>query len=1028
MRSRQYDFLLLVVLFLAVARSSTAIAAFPGSRNSSFPMSSIFNHKNSPHIAASDECFNCLLPAHQCAQFADCRPYDGFCDCPAGFGGADCVDPVCGSLADGRDRMPRDGPSCDCTDGWGGINCNVCQSDDSCNAFTPDGTGGACYKGGMTVKQNFQMCNVTNRKIVDILDGDLPQVTFTCNRTSEICDFQFWIGEVESFYCQLNECEFSTESTANSNKTMYACPSIECACIPDRMLCGADGSIDITDFLTEAIEGPGYFTCDSASDSCEFSEPAMDELIQSVFGDETITLHCDSGECMHYSEIPGYELPKKKLNRKVLAFGIISVLGFIGLVTFGVMYTIRKLQDMTSGVKLPSEDESYKLMTGHTPATLLFRNTSYSVRDKTVLRGVQGVVRPGEIMAIMGASGAGKTSLLDILAHKNKDGRVDGQILVNGYKVTDDQFKGIIGFVDQEDALMPTLTVYETILNSALLRLPKTMSRDAKHLRVLETMNELGIIDIKDQVIGWEGRRGISGGEKRRVAIACELVTSPSIIFLDEPTSGLDSFNAYNVIESLKTLAQNYKRTVIFTIHQPRSNIVALFDRLLLLSHGEVVYSGLEAECQAYFAGIGYDCPPGFNLADFLIDLTMTASQASRKNGHSYHDISPPSEPISSGSSAVTAASGEDEDGELIRLSTREDTEVEHPLQQNGHSETETESAETSTTAEVSQTLDLVEIVREYKRSQISNQIISEIEQSLHASSENTDEIPSFLVDSRKIGVWEQFVILSGRTFKNLYRNPMLLLTHYGIALVLSVLVGYLYYDIVNDISGFQNRLGLFFFLLTLFGFSTLTTLHIFASERQIFVRERANGFYTPIAYFASKVVFDIIPLRVVPPLLLGLIIYPLVGLNFESYGMAKFLLVLILFNLSSAAICLFIGVMIKDSGVASLIGILVMLFSLLFAGLFLNKDSIPPSALWIQNLSIFHYAFEAMLVNEVRYLTLIEYKFGLSIEVPGATILSTFGFDTTAFRRDVTGLVVFFGTFIALAYAGMHFHLVERR
>lgn len=232
----------------------------------------------------------------------------------------------------------------------------------------------------------------------------------------------------------------------------------------------------------------------------------------------------------------------------------------------------------------------------------------------------------------------------------------------------------------------------------------------------------------------------------------------------------------------------------------------------------------------------------------------------------------------------------------------------------------------------------------------------------------------------------------------------------------------------MNDISGFQNRLGLFFFLLTLFGFSTLTTLHIFASERQIFVRERANGFYVPISYFASKVVFDIIPLRVFPPLILGLIIYPLVGLNFESNGMMKFLLVLILFNLASAAICLFIGVLIKDSGVASLVGILVMLFSLLFAGLFLNKDSIPVSALWIQNLSIFHYAFEAMLVNEVRYLTLIEYKFGLSIEVPGATILSTFGFDTTAFKRDVCGLIAFFAIFIVLAYAGMHFYLVEKR
>lgn len=102
------------------------------------------------------------------------------------------------------------------------------------------------------------------------------------------------------------------------------------------------------------------------------------------------------------------------------------------------------------------------------------------------------------------------------------------------------------------------------------------------------------------------------------MSIACELVTSPSILFLDEPTSGLDAYNAYNVVESLVSLARNYNRTVVFTIHQPRSNIVALFDQLLVLAAGKSVYSGEYAKCQDYFTNIGQPCPPGFNLADFL--------------------------------------------------------------------------------------------------------------------------------------------------------------------------------------------------------------------------------------------------------------------------------------------------------------------------------------------------------------------------------------------------------------------------
>ncbi len=136
-------------------------------------------------------------------------------------------------------------------------------------------------------------------------------------------------------------------------------------------------------------------------------------------------------------------------------------------------------------------------------------------------------------MAIMGASGAGKTTFLDILARKNKRGDVAGEFFVNGEKVQDADYKNVVGFVDQEDTMLPTLTVHETILNSALLRLPRDMGRSAKEQRVVEVEKQLGIYHIKDSLIGSEeGKgRGISGGEKRRVSIACELVTSPSILF-----------------------------------------------------------------------------------------------------------------------------------------------------------------------------------------------------------------------------------------------------------------------------------------------------------------------------------------------------------------------------------------------------------------------------------------------------------------------------------------------------------------
>jgi ABC-type multidrug transport system permease subunit len=166
----------------------------------------------------------------------------------------------------------------------------------------------------------------------------------------------------------------------------------------------------------------------------------------------------------------------------------------------------------------------------------------------------------------------------------------------------------------------------------------------------------------------------------------------------------------------------------------------------------------------------------------------------------------------------------------------------------------------------------------------------------------------------------------------------------------------------------------------------------------------------------------------VFPPIVLGIIVYPLAGLTTDDFAFLKFLLILVLFNLTAASTCLLIGVLIQDSGVANLVGCLVMLFSLLFAGLFLNPDSMPAGTEWFEYLSIFHYAYEALAVNEVKYLTLTEKKFGLSIEVPGATILSTFGFDSGALWKDVIGLSVFFSIFLIGGYIAMHFVLVERR
>jgi hypothetical protein len=215
----------------------------------------------------------------------------------------------------------------------------------------------------------------------------------------------------------------------------------------------------------------------------------------------------------------------------------------------------------------------------------------------------------------------------------------------------------------------------------------------------------------------------------------------------------------------------------------------------------------------------------------------------------------------------------------------------------------------------------------------------------------------------------------------------------------------------------------------------------VFAPERLVFVRERAKGYYQPVAYFAAKVIFDIVPLRLVPPLIMGAIVYPMAGLVERWEEFRYFILFLVLFNLAAAAICLFIGIVFRNGGVANLLGSLVMLFSLLFSGFLLNHESIPGFAQWLQKvrplffvvrltpqLSIFHYGFEGMIVNEVSSLRLSDHKYGVNIEVPGAAILSSFGFENSHVRLDAISLGVFCGVFLVLAYGAMHILLIERR
>mmetsp|Transcript_26006 Transcript_26006/g.66028 ORF Transcript_26006/g.66028 Transcript_26006/m.66028 type:complete len:645 (-) Transcript_26006:1612-3546(-) len=249
-------------------------------------------------------------------------------------------------------------------------------------------------------------------------------------------------------------------------------------------------------------------------------------------------------------------------------------------------------------------------------------------REVEILHGVSGEARPGEILAIMGPSGAGKTTLLNLLSARAK--ATAGDIRLNGKNIVEMRnLKRKIGFVNQSDLLFSNLTVRETISFSAQLRLPQRMPHEEKERRVDEIIQDLGLSKVANSKIGMEGRRGVSGGEMKRVSIAVEMVTDPQVLFLDEPTTGLDSSTALSLVLSLVKLAKAGK-TIICTIHQPRSNIFSLFDRLLLLQHGKTVYFGGSGESVDYFSSLGHPVPPMTNPADHFMDA-LTSSHPFRE-------------------------------------------------------------------------------------------------------------------------------------------------------------------------------------------------------------------------------------------------------------------------------------------------------------------------------------------------------------------------------------------------------------
>ncbi|KAJ2547953.1 (ABC) transporter [Coemansia sp. RSA 1933] len=489
-----------------------------------------------------------------------------------------------------------------------------------------------------------------------------------------------------------------------------------------------------------------------------------------------------------------------------------------------------------------------------------------------------------------------------------------------------------------------------------------------------------------------------------------------------------------------------------------------MFDKLIVLAAGQMCYSGPASDISGYLESIGHPIPDGYNIADFSIDLVQQATAttlglSSNAALHEKRDVPSVSDvelsedewsPLVKASNASLPGLGDrpSPNTSIAPLSNKKQflvyntnvdlTQILDSFRNSKQYRTITQDLDaitgehwTSSSFEMVTSIGSTPYMRPVTPIQqvkviflnlydLVGLLFSQFRGKTIPSSEHDDKLrPSLFV---------QFKVLSARIFRHLYRDPTLMLANYVLSIFIGLMCGVLFYQLDNSMQGVQNRLGLLIFILAFYGFGCTTSLLVFSEERLLYLRERANAYYDPLAYFLAKVTFDLIPLRVVPPLLLTLIAYPMTGLAATWGQFIKFFSTLVLFNLTVASQMFFIGLLAEELVVSNFLASIMLLFSLLFGGLILNKESIPAILQPLTRISSFNLAYEALAINELRHAVIEEVRFGLEIQIPTASLISSFGFDLLAFWPDITIMIAGLGLCLGLSLVWLTYVIKERR
>lgn len=718
--------------------------------------------------------------------------------------------------------------------------------------------------------------------------------------------------------------------------------------------------VEALSFIFNMVYGPSLVTM----------SPSGKGAMHQISGCMPLALSFD---CQAYScQFPGQNVPPMTIGQKVAIF--------VAGIAFFTLLLVAVLAIFVRRYKL--KQRFLNMGERMLPVTLSWQNVSCSLdlgrgQYLQTLQSVSGRAYAGTVLALLGESGAGKTSLLDTLAGRKTFGVLHGSIMVNGRPRASD-WRRVSGYCMQDDMFVPTLTVRECVLFSARMRLPALMNDAEREMRVTEALEAMGLLGVEKSLVGDYARKGISGGERKRLAIACELVTNPSCLFLDEPTSGLDSANALRVVKCLHALAHNKGINVVFSIHQPDSAIFSFFDNVHVLAKGRLVYSGPGKKLISFFEPLGYHCPANYNPADFVIHTITSIQDTDQLDQIALHNAKVALAPERG---AAAAADGR---SDLV--------EADPALNINWDAKkTPGGGGGATLTGEGDQEEELLLLER---------------------SKEIGEHAQSWLM---------QFLYLARRSLVATWRSN-LILTQYVMVLLCGLLLGTLFFNLSLSTTGVQNRTGVIQFVVILLTFLSLTSIDTFVSNRQLYLREKSSGYFSSSAYFVSLVLTDVIFLRLIPPILLSSVMYWMCGLHAGITHFLWFTGLLVFTSFTGVAICLLISVVTPTVAMGNLVGILILLFSILFEGILINQSTIPGWMVFIKYTSFVNYAFEALMINEFADLTLMANVPGSSTPVPvnGAYFLVEIGLNPNNFYFDLyvlvaMGLVLFVAAFVLL-------------